>query len=599
MSIHYTASLSDGTVFCSSRGKEPFSFVYGAGRVFPGLERAIHGFSPGNHIKINNVTPDQGFGPRQEYARRKISKDQIPKDTDVRVGEQLAVQGPNGVIPLTIAALNEHSVVIDCNHPLAGRSLCFSVDVLAVRDGPDANAEPQHVSVHSLAELYSPTLETLRSEKTPGKKSLIALRNSDFVHYFANNSLLPYRIVNANARTEGFSAIATQKLAALGYVGLVLIIDKNSIVFNRLQELKALIYRCHTEQFRIAVAGIPYCTLQRAFGGLEYTKSSSVCKEVFSAFFTYHKEIMKGSHLTLACRYCIARDTCTGLDSLSRNDSIEGYRITPEKKYREKRKISFEDDLVRASYTRFLERVRLNSCWKTERTLKYANVLSEKEAHRYEQRFIYYARYLDLDEIGPEYEALRAMVLNEAPLHDIFGVYYPAQKCSGFAYTLAKKGRAYRETFYAYFVSTESLNQYLGKNFKFSVENGAFEFNYFSGIDYVGGKAREFKVYSSIHDAHAFRDYIRERYNIYVPSLLFVDVRHLTFVKRFSLQGVLLSVKIELTPTHQREAEAILSKMFLKNLSPPNQYFMNTYYALEFSLDGGLEKLTTYMTNKM
>ena len=145
VSIHYTGTLEDGTVFDSSEGKEPLEFIYGIGQIIPGLEEGIEGLKVGDKKKIENIAPDKAYGPKLDEAMQEVPKTQLPEDLDVQVGMQLAAQGPQGPIPVVIAEIKDESVVVDFNHPLAGKTLTFEVEVTALRDADPSELDHGHV----------------------------------------------------------------------------------------------------------------------------------------------------------------------------------------------------------------------------------------------------------------------------------------------------------------------------------------------------------------------------------------------------------------------------------------------------------------------
>jgi peptidylprolyl isomerase len=130
--IHYTGTLSDGTVFDSSQGRDPLSFTLGSGQIIPGLDQAIDGMALGDQ-KTVTIPADQAYGAHNPDAVQTIPRDQIPPEIPVTPGTQLQMQTPDGrAVPVVVAASDEQSVTIDANHPLAGKDLTFAVEVVAV-----------------------------------------------------------------------------------------------------------------------------------------------------------------------------------------------------------------------------------------------------------------------------------------------------------------------------------------------------------------------------------------------------------------------------------------------------------------------------------
>ncbi len=134
--ITYEGKLTDGEVFDTSEGKEPLEFMFGAGLIIPGLEKGLEGLKIGDKKTIN-IKPEEAYGPRMEEAKQEVPKSQFPEDMELKEGMQLAAQGPQGVIPVVVAEIKEDSVIVDFNHPLAGKDLTFDIEVVEVRDATD------------------------------------------------------------------------------------------------------------------------------------------------------------------------------------------------------------------------------------------------------------------------------------------------------------------------------------------------------------------------------------------------------------------------------------------------------------------------------
>lgn len=129
--IHYEGTLSDGTVFDSSKGKEPLEFIYGVGLIIPGLEKGILGLKKGDKKKIE-ISNKDAYGPVIKEAMQEVPKEQFPADIKLEVGTKLMAQGPQGAIPVEIKEVKEKTVLVDLNHPLAGKDLVFDVEIVDV-----------------------------------------------------------------------------------------------------------------------------------------------------------------------------------------------------------------------------------------------------------------------------------------------------------------------------------------------------------------------------------------------------------------------------------------------------------------------------------
>ena len=130
--IHYTGTLTDGTVFDSSDGRDPLAFEVGSGQIIPGLDTAIPGMTIGDK-KTVEVPADQAYGAVDPNARQQVPREGIPADIPLEAGAQLQVQTENGqVLPVTVLDVTEEHVTLDANHALAGKDLTFDIELVAI-----------------------------------------------------------------------------------------------------------------------------------------------------------------------------------------------------------------------------------------------------------------------------------------------------------------------------------------------------------------------------------------------------------------------------------------------------------------------------------
>ncbi|WP_299351668.1 peptidylprolyl isomerase [uncultured Shimia sp.] len=130
--IHYTGTLSDGSVFDSSDGREPLEFTLGSGQVIPGFDTGVTGMEVGDKKTIE-IPCDQAYGPINPEAMQDVPRDQIPAEIPLEVGLQLQMQSPQGqVMPVTVAKLTDDTVTLDANHMLAGKDLTFALELVSI-----------------------------------------------------------------------------------------------------------------------------------------------------------------------------------------------------------------------------------------------------------------------------------------------------------------------------------------------------------------------------------------------------------------------------------------------------------------------------------
>jgi peptidylprolyl isomerase len=130
--LHYTGTLEDGTVFDSSKDKEPLEFEVGAGQVIPGFDEGVIGLKAGEKKTIN-IPADKAYGQYDEKRMGEYPKENVPKDMELKVGAKMFLQSPDGGVALaTIKEIKEEVVLLDLNHPLAGKDLTFEVEIIEV-----------------------------------------------------------------------------------------------------------------------------------------------------------------------------------------------------------------------------------------------------------------------------------------------------------------------------------------------------------------------------------------------------------------------------------------------------------------------------------
>ena len=130
--VHYKGTFEDGTVFDSSADREPMQFVIGEGMLIPGFENAIEGMAPGEK-KTEKIPADDAYGPHFKELVIDIDRKQIPPDLNPVVGQQLQIDQEEGKTTVVlITEITDEKVVLDANHPLAGKDLTFELELVEV-----------------------------------------------------------------------------------------------------------------------------------------------------------------------------------------------------------------------------------------------------------------------------------------------------------------------------------------------------------------------------------------------------------------------------------------------------------------------------------
>lgn len=134
VAIEYTLKLEDQTVVDSNVGDTPLTYLHGSHQIVSGLEKALEGMKVGESKKVK-VNPEEGYGPIDQAAFMEADKKLIPEDA-LKVDTLLQGQDRNGhVFTARVAEIRDQTVVLDLNHPLAGKTLYFDVRVLNIGEG--------------------------------------------------------------------------------------------------------------------------------------------------------------------------------------------------------------------------------------------------------------------------------------------------------------------------------------------------------------------------------------------------------------------------------------------------------------------------------
>tara|TARA_R110000824_G_scaffold191891_9_gene373718 strand:- start:1863 stop:2309 length:447 start_codon:yes stop_codon:yes gene_type:complete len=133
--VHYRGSLQDGTEFDNSYSRgEPIGFQVGAGQMIGGFDSALEGMTVGDTKSIT-ITPEDGYGPINPEARTDIPKSAFPEGIDLMEGLPVPLKTPDGKALMgRISQLNESTVTVDLNHPLAGQQLQFDIELVEIEE---------------------------------------------------------------------------------------------------------------------------------------------------------------------------------------------------------------------------------------------------------------------------------------------------------------------------------------------------------------------------------------------------------------------------------------------------------------------------------
>ncbi|MDE3235962.1 MAG: peptidylprolyl isomerase [Bacteroidota bacterium] len=133
--IHYHGKLEDGTTFDSSAGREPLEFEVGGGMVIAGFDEGVTGMAVGEKKTIH-IPFMEAYGPVQEEMIMEFPRNRFPEDMTPEVGMQLSMSNSAGQsFPVVIVEVKEEVVILDANHPLAGKDLIFDLELVEIKGG--------------------------------------------------------------------------------------------------------------------------------------------------------------------------------------------------------------------------------------------------------------------------------------------------------------------------------------------------------------------------------------------------------------------------------------------------------------------------------
>jgi FKBP-type peptidyl-prolyl cis-trans isomerase SlyD len=143
VTMDYTLKDDAGTVIDSSEGREPLAYLHGANNIVVGLEQALEGKTVGEKLSVV-VVPVDGYGEKRDDMVQKVPITQFEDASQVQAGVQFHVETPQGMVTATVVSVAEKEVTIDMNHPLAGQTLYFDVEIKELREATEDEVSHGH-----------------------------------------------------------------------------------------------------------------------------------------------------------------------------------------------------------------------------------------------------------------------------------------------------------------------------------------------------------------------------------------------------------------------------------------------------------------------
>ena len=144
VSMHYTLKDADGNVLDTSANREPLAYIQGIGNLIPGLEAQLEGKSKGDKIAAK-VEPTDAYGEVREDLFHVVPKSGFQGDEELVTGIQVQLDTEHGPMVATVSSIEGEDVTLDLNHPLAGQTLFFDVEIMDIRDASQDELDHGHV----------------------------------------------------------------------------------------------------------------------------------------------------------------------------------------------------------------------------------------------------------------------------------------------------------------------------------------------------------------------------------------------------------------------------------------------------------------------
>lgn len=142
--IHYTLTNDEGEVLDSSQGQEPLAYLHGFGNIIPGLENALTGRIVGDKFQVT-IPPEEAYGLRDDDLVQAAPRSAFQGVPEVLPGMQFHAESPEGIQLVTVIDVDGDNVILDGNHPMAGLTLNFDVEVTEIRDATAEELDHGHV----------------------------------------------------------------------------------------------------------------------------------------------------------------------------------------------------------------------------------------------------------------------------------------------------------------------------------------------------------------------------------------------------------------------------------------------------------------------
>tara|TARA_B100001093_G_scaffold151007_2_gene143744 strand:+ start:2096 stop:2638 length:543 start_codon:yes stop_codon:yes gene_type:complete len=148
VSVYYTLKNDQGVVIDQAPEGKPLVYLQGHRNIIPGLESALVGKNVGDQLEVT-VEPEQGYGPINPAMIQQVPREQFQGVESLEVGMQFQASTEQGPVPVVVTQVEEDTITVDGNHPLAGQNLNFSVTIDAIREATNEEKAQGHIQQES------------------------------------------------------------------------------------------------------------------------------------------------------------------------------------------------------------------------------------------------------------------------------------------------------------------------------------------------------------------------------------------------------------------------------------------------------------------
>lgn len=418
--------------------------------------------------------------------------------------------------------------------------------------------------------------------------------------YIYNNKFKLFQIYFLNSNSinnfpkfiENFLDIIKKKSI---FKGLIIIIEKNDFNLREMKFLRGIVSIFKEKKINLGIWGLPYCVLQTILDEFEYINKYKDYLIKSNFFLDNYFKLNLNSVQILKCDICVKKNSCLGLGILPTNLNTKGYRLN-FLKLSNYEKINFQDKTLKKLQKNIFNYCKNNySEENTSRVFYYAKTHIKKNSFNYKERIIYSCKFLKLTELNKEEKFISKLSKNNEFIEYIFKI-FPSE-LKWYIYSFAKGENKNRETFYIYFqdINKNRKIKYLEKlNIKKEMSNKTLEPPYGIGYDFIDNKFSGLKIYTHIIKIEEFLIYLKEISNFEFPKEILEIIYLKLFEKRLDNKGKLISFKIEFISSNYKKLYSLFEKEFEIKIEKTELKKTDEMIALDISLKGKINKITTY-----